>query len=102
VHLTSWQVGSGLTYAGRALATLIGSGPQQSLPSYVTVDAMAAYRFSAFGRDFVLQFNAENLLDRQYITDAQAYAFAAVPPYSLTTNIYGLRRSFTGALRADF
>lgn len=100
--LAGWKVGGGLTYAGAAPYTLIGAGPPQTLPSYLTADVMTAYRFSAYGADWTAQLNATNILDRRYITDAQANAFASNGPYSMVTYIYGDRRAVVGSLSLAF
>jgi len=100
--LRGWKIGGGVNYAGAAPYTLIAAGAPQTLPSYTTVDLMTSYDFEAFGTALTAQLNFNNIFDRTYVTDAQAYAFASSPPYSLVTNIYGPRRSVVASLTAKF
>ena len=64
---TQWQLGYGANYLGEVYLTQHSStnqsGPLVTAPGYVTHRAMVAYRMT---RDFGLQLNVTNLLDKEY------------------------------------
>jgi catecholate siderophore receptor len=66
---SQWQVGYGANYLGKVWLTQHSatnpSGPLVTAPGYVTHRAMVNYRWT---RDFSLQLNATNLLDKEYYT----------------------------------
>jgi catecholate siderophore receptor len=66
---SQWQFGYGANYLGKVYLTQHSStnanGPLVTAPGYVTHRAMVNYRWT---RDFSLQLNASNLLDKEYYT----------------------------------
>jgi catecholate siderophore receptor len=78
--------GLGATYRDE---TLTGNGSSTKLPSYVRVDAAAAYRFSS---DLSIQLNIENLLDTEYYPTSHTSHNATVgAPINAS---FTLRKSF--------
>jgi len=83
-----FKAGAGIDVNGPQPYSYAG-GSGLFIPSHAVVDAMAAYTF-ALGRDKVrAQLNATNLFNRRYFSDVQVPGFAAVPPYTAITALYG-------------
>jgi len=100
------KIGAGYHYTGSS--PVLGASPQQPfplLPSYGTVDLMAAYNFKLAGANVTAQLNITNLFDTTYYTAASIGGPGAVVPGISTSNTvraYGAPFAAVGSLRAQF
>ena len=102
--LKGLKIGGGYTYHGSQPYTF-GFLPHNNfplLPSWGTVNLMAAYSFNLAGAKMTAQVNVTNLFDRTYYTDAAL--FSAPGPGLTTTGVrqYGAPFAVVGSLRAQF
>lgn len=104
--LKGWKIGGGYTYHGSQPIFDIGffSGNPRNLfpllPSYGTVDLMAAYSFKLAETKLTAQLNITNLFDTAYYTGT--WNFAPVPGIGFARRTYGAPFAALGSIRAEF
>jgi len=104
--LKGFKIGAGYHYVGST--TVFGETPAQPfplVPSYGTVDLMAAYKFKLAAADVTAQLNITNLFNTTYYTAASIGTPAnVVPGFSPgpTYRAYGAPFAAVGSLRAQF
>jgi len=102
--LKGWKVGAGYHYMGsRPVTDTANYVPYvwPLIPSYGTVDLMAAYSFSYAGSKMTAQLNITNLLDRTYYgSEFNALTLAGGPQGGFYRS-YGAPFAVMGSLRAE-
>ena len=102
--LKGWKIGAGYHYFGSTVvADTANYAPYvwPLIPSYGTVDLMAAYSFAYAGSKITAQLNITNLFDRTYITGVEngnTLAGGALGGYQ---RWYGAPFAVMGSLRAE-
>ncbi|HTV32372.1 MAG TPA: TonB-dependent siderophore receptor [Methylocella sp.] len=100
------KIGAGYHYFGsQPIFDYSGSPPGTFalLPSYGTVDLMAAYSFKLYGANLTAQLNITNLFDTTYYTAAENY-YSVVPGIGPggSFRAYGAPFAALGSLRAQY
>ncbi len=102
--LKGWKIGAGYHYVGsRPVDDNVNYAPYvwPLIPSYGTVDLMAAYSFSYAGSKMTAQLNITNLLDRTYYaSEINSYALVGGPSGGFYRS-YGAPFAVVGSLRAE-
>jgi iron complex outermembrane recepter protein len=104
--LRGLKIGAGYHYFGSSPVVDTTNPPYlwPLVPSYGTVDLMAAYKFKLYGADVTAQLNITNLFDATYYTsEYNGLAFAG-PGFGqgLSYRAYGAPFAAVGSLRAQF
>ena len=101
--LRGWKFGAGYHYFG-SMPVGDGLNPPwawQLVPSYGTVDLMAAYSFAYAGSKMTAQVNVTNLLDRTYYTGITGDNFLAPGVVGGFYRSYGAPFAVMGSIRAE-
>jgi iron complex outermembrane receptor protein len=108
--LKGFKVGAGYTFHGSAPAWNFSGQAYPALqfptsayqvPSYGTVDLMAAYEFKLDATKITAQLNITNFLDRKYWNEIEVVQ-APTAPLDYQKRLYGEPRVFKGSLKAEF